>query len=96
MIPFVVDASDKSLKRPIKVIRSFITWVKHVSTDEGFPFPYVSSYITIAAKRLSEQWNEAKKNPETKAKFIEELKKDAKELRDRGHLQNPRGVDDDE
>ncbi len=86
----------KPVKRPIKVIKSFITWVKHVSTDEDFPFPYVSSYITIAAKRLAEQWERAKKDPETKDKFIQELKKDAKELRDKGYLQNPRGVDDEE
>jgi hypothetical protein len=70
--------------------------VKHVSTDEDFPFPYVSSYITIAAKRLSEQWDKAKEDPETKEDFIDELKKDAKELRDKGYLQNPRGVDNDE
>lgn len=70
--------------------------MKHVSTDEGFPFPYVSSYITIAAKRLSDQWNQAKKDPDKKDRFIQELKKDAKELRDKGFLQNPRGVDDEE
>jgi len=87
---------DKPVKRPIKVIKTFITWVKHVSTDEFFPFPYVSSYITIAAKRLSEQWNQVKEDPIKRDRFIEELKKDAKELRDKGFLQNPRGVDDDE
>lgn len=78
------------------MIKNFITWVKHVSTDEDFPFPYVSSYITIASKRLSEQWDKAKRDPDTKEKFINELKKDARELRDKGHLQNPRGVDDDD
>ena len=87
---------DKPVKRPIKVIKTFITWVRHVSTDEDFPFPYVSSYITIAAKRLSEQWDRVKTDPDKKQSFIDELKKDAKELRDKGFLQNPRGLDDDE
>lgn len=87
---------EKPVKRPIKVIKNFITWVKHVSTDEDFPFPYVSSYITIAAKRLAEQWEKAKKDPEKKKEFINELKKDAKDLCDKGFLQNPRGVDEDE
>lgn len=93
----MVDANaEMSEKRPIKVIRSFITWVKHASTDEGFPFPYVSSYVTIASKRLAEQWDQAKKDPKTKAQFVEELKKDARELRDKGYLQNPRGVDNED
>lgn len=70
--------------------------MKHVSTDEDFPFPYVSSFITIAAKRLSEQWDEVKTDPDKKQQFITELKKDAKELRDKGFLQNPRGVDDED
>lgn len=70
--------------------------MKHVSTDEDFPFPYVSSFITIAAKRLSEQWDEVKTDPDKKQQFIAELKKDAKELRDKGFLQNPRGVDDED
>jgi len=87
---------NKPVKRPIKVIKTFITWVKHVSTDEDFPFPYVSSYITIASKRLAAEWDEAKKNPDTKHELIEQLKKDAKELRDKGYLQNPRGVIDEE
>lgn len=86
----------KPVKRPIKVIKTFITWVRHVSTDEDFPFPYVSSYITIAAKRLSEEWDSVKTDPDKKQNFINELKKDAKELRDKGFLQNPRGLDEDE
>jgi hypothetical protein len=87
---------DEQVKRPIKVIKSFIKWVKHVSTDEDFPFPYVSTYITIAAKRLAEEWDRVKGDPNKKASFIKDLKNDAKELRDRGHLENPRGVDDDD
>ena len=91
----MVDAI-KPEKRPIKVIKEFIKWIKHVSTDEDFPFPYIATYITIAAKRLAEQWDKVKNDPDKKRDFIKELQKDAKELRDKGFLSNPRGVDDDE
>ena len=55
-----------------------------------------ATYITIAAKRLAEQWDKVKNDPDKKRDFIKELQKDAKELRDKGFLSNPRGVDDDE
>jgi len=87
---------SKPVKRPVKLIKSFITWVKHACTEEDFPFPYVSTYVSIAAKRLSEHWNSIKEDPEKKKKFIEELKKDAQDLKDKGYLANPRGLDDEE
>ena len=78
-------------KRPVKLVSNFIRHVKHISTDEGFPYPYISTYLTIAGYRLELDWNKIKNDKGKMQEFIKELRKQVRDCEEKGFLHNSKG-----
>ncbi len=68
------------------MVSDFIMDMKHLVTDRDFPLRKLNRFFTVSAEILKMQWEEAKRDPETKKEYIDKMKRIEKKLEDDGML----------
>jgi len=86
----------KDNRHSIKLVSDFITAMKHLITDRDFPIRHLNKFFTVAGEIQNAEWEQAKKNPETKKAFIDKLKKFEKKLEDDDMVYKKKENEDEE
>jgi hypothetical protein len=81
-------------RHPIKLVSDFIMDMKHLITDRDFPLRSLNRFFTVSARNTQKEWQEAKKDPETKREFIEKMKLTEKEMEEDGMLKKKEHEDE--